>query len=131
MADEYTTAAMYGNADVTPDPGNSAPERWTDGNVDADGVAGLVARMASGQLTGSDDFAAKMGDLGGTKDPTELHRQFVATTGGPDQVTPITNPMRPAVAPEISNAPVEVDEASSSEGESTAESPADETTGGV
>lgn len=123
MADEYTRASMYGNADIAPDPSNSPPERWLDNKVDAAGVQGLVARMASGQLTNDDDFAAKMGDLGGTSDHIALHREFVAETGGPDPVDPMQNPVRPAVPADVANQPTSQPASST-----TPESPADATT---
>jgi hypothetical protein len=119
MVDEYTTAAMYGNAGIRPDPSNSPPETWaSDEAVDAEGVDGLVARMARGELNEADDRAAKMGELGGTKDPVALHQEFVAATGGPDPNAPITNPVAPQYPDEIANAPVEDEPAATTETES-------------
>jgi len=103
MADEYTTAAMFGNAE--PDPSNAPPSEWLSAVDDDSDVKGLVARMATGNLTNADDFKRVMGEQGDTKDPVELHKQFVATTGGPDPNVPVTNPQPPAVPDEIANAP--------------------------
>lgn len=106
MPDEYTTAAVFGNATVFPVT-PSTPDQWSD-PIGADTVQGLAARMATGQLTESDDWARVNGTLGGTADDVTLHREFVATSGGPEPSVAVTNPTKPMVAADVANAPAPV-----------------------
>lgn len=59
-------------------------------------AADLADRLRNGALTASDDLARVNGVLGGAVSDQALSEALVAATGGHDNISPVTNPEKPA-----------------------------------